>query len=111
MGCRLHVAKTYKVEYGKADFNHLQEQINLLLDDLCENAVWESDAIPDYANEVELNKEELKRGINRLRNEIDDEEFCFYEIDGYSRAEVADILEQFLNEADPDNDFVKLFWF
>lgn len=110
MGCRLHVAKTYKVEYGKADFNRLQEQINLLLDDLCEHAEW-NDNIADYSNEVELNKEELKRGINYLRNGMDDEEFCFYEIDGYSRTEVADILEQFLNEADQDNDFVKLFWF
>lgn len=74
MGCRLHVAKTYKVEYGKADFNRLQEQINLLLDDLCEHAEW-NDNIADYSNEVELNKEELKRGINYLRNEMDDEEF------------------------------------
>ncbi len=110
MGCELHVAKTYKVEYGKADFNRMQEQINLLLDDLCEHAEW-NDNIADYSNEVELNKEELKRGINYLRNEMDDEDFCFYEIDGYSRTEVADILEQFLNEADQDNDFVKLFWF
>ena len=110
MGCELHVAKTYKVEYGKADFNRMQEQINSLLSDLCPSGWW-SDNESYYSSEIEINRDELKRGINLLRNGMNDEEFCFYEIDGYSRTEVADILEQFLNEADQDNDFVKLFWF
>ncbi len=110
MGCRLHVAKTYKVEYDKADFNHLQKQINQLLSDICPSVCWNGNET-NYSNDMEISREELKRGIKLLRNGMNDKEFLHYKIDGYSRTEVADILEQFLNEADPDNDFVKLFWF
>ncbi len=108
MGYRLHAATLYKVEYGTGLFNHQSEQINNLLTE-CPSAVW-NDEESDFADEIDIDRSDLTTLIHRLRS-MSDEQFAEYEIDGYTKDDVADNLQHFLDEADPNNDYVKLFWF
>ncbi len=108
MGYRLHAAKLYRVEYGTGLFNHQTERINNLLAE-CPSAVWNNDE-SDYADEVEIDRSDLTTLIHRLHT-MSDEQFAEYEIDGYTKDDVADNLQRFLDEADPDHDYVKLFWY
>lgn len=108
MAVKLRAAKLYKVEFGKEHFAHQQWEVNELLSRLCPEAVWSVD-IPVFADEVEIMRYELQAAVKRIREMPDDD---FYRIvPDYKKEQFADTLQEVLNEADPDNDFIKLYWF
>ena len=109
MGYRLHSAKTYKVEYGTGLFNRNQEAVNNLLSE-CPSVDFNDES--DFANEIEIEKADLTTLIHRVMGMSDSDlknEYGFE--DGYTKEDIAANLQQLLDEADPDNNYVKLFWF
>lgn len=109
MGYRLHAAKLYKVEYGTGLFNHQEEELNDLLAE-CPSAVGNDNELC-FASEIEVDKSDLVTLIHRLRT-MSDEQFAEYKFSSnYTKDIVADNLQRFLDEADQDLDYVKLFWY
>ena len=112
MGYRLHVCKTYHVEYdGFGRFNYQQEEVNSFLLELCPYAYLGegSDCITDT---IEIEKEELSKGIKDLRENVDWYNAILKEkgID-HNANEFADILQHFLDNSDKRNSYVVLKWF
>lgn len=105
MGKYLHVAKTYKVVWGdEMHFNWAQDEFETLMDALGIYVMGEV-----YGNEFAIYKPHFEIAIENLRKfpNVDDE--CDAEtikeiLDklGYTTKEMADILERYLNEAEPD---------
>lgn len=109
MGYRLHAAKLYKVEYGTGTFNHESEKINHLLRD-CPSFIYYGDDY-DSPTEIEVDRSDITTLIHRLRSD----KFAEHYEEEYGistdRNFIADELQSFLDEADPDNDFIHLSWF
>lgn len=122
MGHRLHVAKTYKVEYaGGSDFNYRVEQFHDLLTEL--GIEYTGDA---YDDDFQVDVESWKNGIDLLRgidNEtpevrdailaaVDDLNDPSYPNDKpYTPKKVASIMEDLLQEADTDSGYIHLSFF
>lgn len=113
MGNRLHVAKTYKVKYGEtAAFNWKVEEFhNLLsaLDVYYYGEVW--DATFDVV------RDELQEGLDKLKNfdNLDEDtkediEMSLEELT-YSREEVIDLLEKYIQESDQETDVLHFSFF
>ena len=111
MSDRLHARKVNKIEYGDiAAFNDTcKDTIRNMLYGFSEE-IWES----EDENELEMPKSDLKAGIDTLL-EMSDEEFSKeYETlikEGYTKDKVISILNGLLEEADPNNDEIRLDWF
>ena len=109
MGYRLHSAKAYKVEYGTGLFNRNQKAVNNLLSK-CPSVYFNDES--DFANEIEVEKADLITLIHQVMGMSDSDfknEYGFE--DGYTKEDVAANLQQLLDEADPDNNYVRLSWF
>jgi nicotinamide riboside kinase len=111
MGYRLHVAKTYRVEYGDGYFNHCTETINQLLGELCPCA-WFDDEQRCFSTKWEIVREELQEAIQTIKNDTEyyDRLLRSRNIE-YDAKEFAEILETYLKQSDKDNDYVVLEWF
>jgi hypothetical protein len=113
MGYRLHYATTYKVEYSGGFGNHLTKDLNNLIADICTGAFFDSDEIA-YSTEIEIYNEELKEGIKKLKK-YNDTQFKSMYTDlyngGYNIEDVVKFLQDALDNADKDNDYVKFYWF
>lgn len=110
MGKYLHVAKTYKVVWGdEMHFNWAQDEFETLM------AALDVYVMGDvYNNEFAIPKDEFKVAIENLRNfpNVDDG-WCDVEVIkeildklGYTAKEMADTLERYLNEAEPNADYL-----
>lgn len=108
MAVKLRAAKLYKVEFGKEHFAHQQWEVNELLGRLCPEAVWNVD-IPAFADEVEITRCELQEAVRRIREMPNDDFYMI--VPDCDKEQFADTLQEVLNEADPYNDFIKLYWF
>lgn len=109
MGYRLHAATLYKVEYGAGTFNHESEKINHLLTE-CPSFIYYGDDY-DTSTEIEVDRSDLTTLIHRLRSDEFAEHYEEeYDI-GTDRNFIADELQSFLDEADPDNEFIHLSWY
>ena len=107
MGCRLYVAKTYVVEYGGyGEFNWQQEEFRNLMDalgiELC------SDSGGGELWNFEVSKEDWKRGMETLKSGKDDEEILqALQSLGKTRGEMIGIMETYLEESDPNYDWLE----
>lgn len=113
MGYRLHYATTYKVEYSGGFGNHLTEDLNNLIAGICPGAFFDRDEIA-YSTEIEIYNEELKEGIKKLKKYNDTQFKSMYTNlynEGYKVKDVVEFLQDALDNADKDNDFVKFYWF
>lgn len=111
MGYRLHVAKTYRVEYGDGYFNHCTETINTIISELCPCAYFDGEQ-KDFSTRIEINREELQEAVQTIKNDTEyyDRLLSSRRVD-YNATEFADILQHYLKESDQKNDFVVLEWF
>ena len=114
MGYRLHVAREYRVEYALGDaFNYKVEEFHDLL----------SACGAEYTGEIfdadfEVSKEEWIRMIEKLKNlgsindarEKADIQRCIDYLES-TADEVIRMLEYYLENSDPENDFLHLSFF
>ena len=107
MGCRLHVATKYNVEFKGDYFNHCQNAVTDFILELCQDE--EAYCSDDYA-QIEISKECFAQGIANLR------EYEFYELPvaiqdlGYSPDHLANIFQDMLNMSAPNLDYIVLSW-
>lgn len=124
MGYRLHVCRTYKVEYGTGHFNHFYECINEILSEYCEEANFNEDG-----SIIEISKEDFKDFLNKITDNKDavisiiknfvKKQLAIYrenigDIDEYCNDEYNDILQGFkeiYEQAYKDNNYIRLEWF
>ena len=112
MGFRLHVATTYKVEWGNAvGFNHKVQEFHNLLDSCgCEYS-------GEYDVDFEVQKQDWNRVIDKLKrlDTLPDDEAG--EIDmrikdlNCTTEEVIDKMERLLSMSEPDSDYLHLSFF
>ena len=111
MGYRLHVAKTYRVEYGDGYFNHCTETINNLLGELCSCAYFDGEQ-KDFSTRIEINREELQEAVQTIKNDTEYyDKFLLQRNIAYDAKEFAEILEEYLKQSDEHNSYVVLEWF
>ena len=110
MGHRLHVAKTYTVEYALPDnFNHEVVEFHDLLKSLDVDYTGES-----WDDDFEVYKEEWQKGIDKLKNlpnleteEREEIENALTEMNE-SLLEIIEFMVLLLKEADPKHEYLVL---
>ena len=112
MGFRLHVATTYKVEWGNAvGFNHKVQEFHSLLDACgCEYS-------GEYDVDFEVLKQDWQHVIDKLKrlDTLPDDEAGEIEMRvkdlQCSTDEVIDKMERLLSMSEPDSDYLHLSFF
>ena len=105
MGFRLHVARTYRVEYGSTEaFNYAVEEFHTLLSAL--DIPFSGD---EYDDEFEIDKEDWFKGIGKLKNltnlREDDQENITDALQGLGCTveEAIELFEAYIRESDQGN--------
>ena len=107
MGCKLYVAKKYVVEYsGYCEFNWQQEEFRTLMEalgiELCADTgggeLWN----------FEVSKEDWQRGMEALKSDKDNGAItqALQSLEK-TREEMVGIMETYLEESDPDYDWLE----
>lgn len=112
MGYRLHVAKTYKVEWDlDGMFNYKSEQINTLIGELCPNAFFSGED-KSFSERIEIDKDEFEDAIQTI---VGDTEYYDRLLKSrgisYTADEFAGSLLHLLKASDKQSDIVILEWF
>ena len=105
MGCRLHVATQYKVEFGGDWFNHCTSQVVNFLLELCDD---DDSYVSDDYRHIEIPKESFVKGIKTLREYETSELPVSIQDMGYTPNELADIFTDILDMSAKDNEIVIL---
>lgn len=113
MGNRLHIASKYIIEYGDAEyFNYQNEEFHDLMDALGVDYTGEY-----YDEEFEIQREDFERGLWKLSNIKSLSEQEQEEIEDATRnlnlssSDLIGILEKYLEESDPNNDYMAFSFF
>ncbi len=113
MGYRLHVARVYKVEYALGDaFNYKCSEFHNLL-----SACGTEYTGEEYDAEFEVNKDEWKKAIDKVKHlydlPVDEREEIQGAISdlGSTTDEVVQMMEYYLEKSDPNNDYLHLSYF
>ncbi len=113
MGNRLHIARKHIVEYDSMGYFNWQtsEFHNFLT---CLNIeVCGSDRCSDPEPwDFEISKDDWIEGIRKLKEEPTDDELkdAIQALD-YSQTEMVEIMEKYLDAADPNNDYLYFSFF
>ena len=114
MGYRLHVARVYRVEYALGDaFNYKYEEFLNLLSTCGVDYTGGN----EYEAEFEVTVDDWNKVIDKLKHLYDLEEDEREEIKGAvedlesTTDEVIEMLEYYLENSDPDNDYLHLCFF
>lgn len=111
MGCRLHHAKTFKVEYTGGRFNWQADELHNILQDYGVQVIlWNVD---DVYSHWEISKDDLKHLIEKLADK-DPAQKAEENMGDHAEITVEDIVswaQRVLDEADPDLDYVRFAWF
>lgn len=111
MGNRLHICKKHVIEYGEtAYFNYQCEEFHQLMDSLEVEYTGGS-----FDDDFEIQKEDFERGLYKLKNiqllteqeEIEDAARNL----NLSFSDLIGILEKYLEESDPNNDYMVFSFF
>ena len=107
MGCRLYVAKKYVVEYsGYGEFNWQQEEFRMLMNSLEIELCSESGGGELWSFEV--SKEDWERGMETLKSDKENEEINqALQSLGKTREEMLEIMGTYLEESDPDYEWLE----
>ncbi len=118
MGYRAHVCTTYRVTHGEGHFSHCCEELSDFLNDcsyidpqtgICLPLVEWEDAEMDA---MELSREGLRQLARNLRENPGDLPPLAGGLGGACDAEsLAAIFTEWLDTADPDNEFVRIEWY
>lgn len=113
MGNRLHICKRHIIEYGDVEyFNWQNEEFHELMDALEVNYTGEY-----YDDEFEIQREDFERGLWKLKNIHLLTEREQEEIEDAARnlnltfSDLIGILEKYLEESDPNNDYMVFSFF
>lgn len=113
MGYRLHVARVYKVEYALGDaFSYKSEEFHNLL-----SACGLEYTGDEYDSDFEVQKDEWRKAIDKLKHLNDLEDDKREEIRGAiddlasTTDEVVSMMEYYLENGDPDIDYLHLSFF
>ena len=113
MGYRLHVARVYKVEYALGDaFNYKCEEFHNLL-----SACGVKYTADEYDSDFEVEKDEWRKAIDKLKHlyDLEDEEREYIKgaIDDLASTtdEVVSMMEYYLEHGDPDIGYLYLSFF
>lgn len=111
MGYRCHVATKYDVKYGHGFLSYEQDFVNHLLDNLCPG-LWCNSEYIGSADTLEIPRDEFEQAIKivkkrreKIAKDIEDEK-ADITVD-----ELISSMESWLENSDPNNDFVRLYWF
>lgn len=113
MGLRLHVARKYEIEYSSSfGFNYKVVEFHNLLMALGISYNGES-----WDDDVEVNREDFRHGLEKLKNydKLDPEERteideALSELDEPVE-EIIEIMERLLTESDQKNEYMLLAFF
>lgn len=111
MGYRCHVATKYDVKYDHGFMSYQQDCINHLLNDLCPG-LWCNSEYIESADTLEIPKDEFEQAIKKVKKCR--KRYARYLEEGeaeFSVEELISSLETWLENSDPNNDFVRLYWF
>ena len=117
MSYTLHVAKVHRIEYGKEFFNHESNAVNRFLYDLFRETMEPWGFFYDCEDVVYSSHLEIWKGAwDKMTGIIEDKkdgEVIFKSDDGYAytKEEVLRFMRDIINNADPDNDTIHLYWF
>lgn len=113
MGNRLHIAKKHIIEYGDiAYFNWQNEEFHQLMDALEVDYTGES-----FDDEFTIQREDFESGLWKLKNIKSLSEQEQEEIEdairnlNLSSSDLIGILEKYLEESDPNNDYMAFSFF
>ena len=108
---RLHYCTKRIIEYSHtAYFCKMKEQINLFIKDLFE-IVYYSDEYIEYSDIVEIERESLVDGLEKLKAYSDkDLPKSIIEI-GYTKDDLVKFFEDVLKGSDPNNYLITLEWY
>lgn len=120
MGYLAHVCTTYTVRYDEGALNHLSEEVNRLLltfpylnEDGQETVgvvIWYNNEDPVYSDKLELDPVGLRKLVDDLRSGTLDEMFKS-QLKETSPAKLASIFENWLNDYDKNNYYIRIEWF
>lgn len=113
MGQKLHVARKYEIEYSSSfGFNYKVVEFHNLL-----TALGISYNVESWDDDVEVNREDFRHGLEKLKNydKLDEEERTkidetLSEVDEPVE-EIIEIMERFLTESDQKNEYMLLAFF
>ena len=108
MGYRLHVATKYDVEFGGGWFNNSADEVTDFIVELCKD---EDCFISEDGSMLEISKDALASGIERLREYETIELPVEIQDLGYSAEELVMILKEMLNRSEPRLDYIVMKWF
>lgn len=113
MGNRLHICKRHIIEYGDVEyFNYQNEEFHELMDALGVEYTGES-----FDDDFEIQREDFERGLWKLKNIHLLTEQEQEEIEDAARnlnltfSDLIGILEKYLEESDPNNDYMVFSFF
>lgn len=113
MGNRLHICKKHVIEYGDAEyFNYQCEEFHQLMDALEVEYTEES-----FDEDFEIQREDFERGLWKLKNIQLLTEREQEEIEDAARnlnlsfSDLIGILDKYLEESDPNNDYMVFSFF
>ncbi len=118
MGYRAHVCTTYRVTHGEGHFSHCCEELSGFLNDYnyidpqtgrCLPLVEWEDA---EMTAIELSREGLRQLVQDINEDADDLPYIPDRLSKVSDYEsLAPVFGEWLETADPDNDFVRIEWY
>lgn len=113
MGCRLHVAKKYDVQYASIEyFNWLVEEFHYILDALEIDYNGEP-----YDHDFEVSKDQWRIGMGKLATLDSQEDDVKREIEeSLKKVELTpqrmlEIMDEYLQAADPNNNYLNFSFF
>lgn len=112
MGHRIHAARVYHIEYGSGSFSWECGFINNLLNDYCGSLYYNGEYI-DNADHLEVEKDDLRQAIEKIKAAPADvnDRIKEYSVEDCTADDVIQAMNNWLEEADPESDYVILAWF
>ena len=122
MGCRLHSAKKYEVEYtSNAAFNYASHIINPIIECLSDGDFWcDNQDYIEGATILEASRENLIKNVEHIitpNEEWDNQEVLdelieeMEDDDSIDRAYLYKELKQLIEQADAQNNYIYFSWF
>lgn len=121
MGCRLHSATKYEVQYGDyGTFNYHSDSINPIIGILCEDDYFANDDYLASATTIDANRETLLANLEKITNPDKDWELQedldnaikTMEKEGeIDREYLYKGLKKLIENADTRNEYVHFSWF
>ena len=116
MSYTLHVAKVHRIEFGMNFFNHETGPVNMFLQEIFEETdteygfFYEGEEIR-YSDHLEVWKETWQKMIEVVEQKPDGELLDNMKGHIYTKDQVLRFMRSVLNDSDPDNGTIHLYWF